>query len=65
MPSRLAALALTVFAIGCFPTHIPPAGHQHMQVRWAASYRAAADEAQRTNKPMLVCLVAGEVDGPC
>jgi len=59
-PAALAALLLT----GCL-SHLPPAGHAHMQIHWASGYQAAARQAQAEHKPMLVCLVAGEIDGLC
>ncbi len=62
MRSSLALVALT--ATACL-SHLPPAGHKHLAVNWQPSYAAAQAEAQRTGKPMLVCLVAGELDGLC
>lgn len=60
---KTAALAALLLS-GCL-THLPPAGHTHMQIHWAAGYEAAAREAAAHQKPLLVCLVAGELDGLC
>ena len=60
---KTAALAVLLLS-GCL-SHLPPAGHTHMQVHWAPGYSAAAHEAQARGKPLLICLVAGELDGLC
>lgn len=57
-------IALIGLASGC-ATHMLPRAHEHMKIRWTANYEAAAAEAQRDHKPILVVLAAGEVDGPC
>ena len=61
------ALSVSLVALlfsGC-ATHMPPRAHEHMKIRWAANYDAALAEAGRDRKPLLVVLVAGEIDGPC
>ncbi len=57
-------LLLAGLSSGC-ATHMLPRAHEHMKIRWAANYVAAQQEAQRDHKPILVVLVAGEIDGPC
>ena len=50
---------------GCL-THLPPrASDAHMQIHWAASYETAQAEAAASHRPLLACLVAGELDGLC
>ena len=58
--ATVAVIALT----GCL-SHLPPAGHKHMEVRWEASFEAASARAAREGKPIVACLIAGEVDGLC
>jgi hypothetical protein len=62
--AALLTSSLGLLASGCL-THLPPAGHGHMAIHWGASYEAACDEAARTHRPLLVLLVAGEIDGLC
>jgi hypothetical protein len=62
---KLAALGLVLLASGCFPTHLPPSSHEHMQIHWTAGWKDAAREAAARDKPILVCLVAGEINGLC
>ena len=61
--SLFATLALFLFA-GCI-THLPPRTTLHRQIRWAANFDAAVAQATREGKPIVACLVAGELDGPC
>jgi hypothetical protein len=59
------ALLVSLFVdAGCL-THLPPSGHLHMAIPWRATYAEARDEAARTQRPLLVLLVAGEIDGLC
>ena len=62
MRSSLVVCAL--FAGGCL-SHLPPARHEHMRIQWQPSFAAAQARAQRENRPILACLVAGELDGWC
>ncbi len=64
MRLRRAWLLLLVLA-GCL-THLPPP-RQHLQmlVDWADDFPSAAKESRATGKPLLLVLVAGELDGPC
>lgn len=58
------ALICCLFVTGCL-SHMPPASLEHMQIHWAADYESAAREAAAHDKPMLVCLIAGQIDGLC
>lgn len=58
------SLAPLLFFAGCL-THLPPRGHDYLRVHWARDYASAAREAAGTGQPMLLCLIAGELDGPC
>jgi hypothetical protein len=59
-----ALLLGSLLAAGCL-THMPPAAHTHMQIHWAADWDSAAAEAARSGRPILACLVAGQIDGAC
>ena len=61
---RALAVVAVMSLTGCL-SHLPPAGHKHMEVRWEANYEAAAARAQREGKPIVACLIAGEIDGLC
>ena len=63
MRAAPAVIACT-FAAGCL-SHMPVNKLTHMQIHWWPSYEAAAAEAQRTQKPILACLVAGQIDSWC
>jgi hypothetical protein len=57
----VAAAALT----GCL-THLPPkASLEHMQIHWASDFASAQVRAEEEGKPVLACLVAGQIDGLC
>ena len=63
---RLAALALLTIATAC--THTPPpdrAQRGYLQIHWMPSWEAARAEAKRSDRPILVVLAAGELDGLC
>jgi hypothetical protein len=47
-------------------THLPP-GHriEYRGVHWAQDFAAAQAHARDAGKPILLVLVAGELDGPC
>lgn len=55
-----AALALS----GC-ATHMPPRALHHLKIHWSADIAAAQRDAAAQQKPLLVVLVAGPIDGPC
>lgn len=58
------ALPLIILAAGCL-SHLPPTGHKHMEIHWAYDYAAAQSEAQRLQRPILVVMAAGQIDGQC
>jgi hypothetical protein len=62
-PNALLAVTSLLLA-GCL-SHLPPTTHAHMRIHWSSDYAAAAREAARTDRPVLACLVAGEIDGLC
>jgi hypothetical protein len=64
MTRALVAVIACTLAAGCL-SHMPLDKRTHLQIRWSANWEAAAAEAQRTHKPILACLVAGEIDGLC
>jgi hypothetical protein len=53
-----------LFVTGCL-SHLPPRSTAHLQIHWAADFEAAQKEAQATGRPILACLVAGEIAGLC
>jgi len=59
------SLILASLLLGGCLSHMPPARHDHMRIHWARDFDAATREARRTNRPILACLVAGEIDGLC
>jgi hypothetical protein len=65
-PMRMAAIAslLSLLVSGCL-THMPPVGDRHMKIHWAPDWEVAARQAAAEGKPVLVCLVAGEITGLC
>lgn len=56
---------VAVFLAGCL-THLPPP-RDHLQtlVDWADGYDAGAAKARAAGKPLLICAVAGEMNGLC
>ena len=65
----LARLALLTFLIGASAcTHTPPPDREqraYLRIGWMPSWEAARAEALRTERPILVVLAAGELDGLC
>lgn len=63
---RLPSLALTgVVLAGCL-THMPVAAERrHLRIHWATSFEDARASAAAQHKPVLLCLVAGKIDGLC
>jgi hypothetical protein len=57
------ALASLLLA-GCI-THLPVRTREHLQIPWAASFDAAQARAAAEHKPLLVLMIAGEIDGLC
>lgn len=37
----------------------------HLRVRWRSGFEAAAREAAELNRPLLVCLVGGDIQDDC
>jgi hypothetical protein len=60
--ARLLALALTLS--GCI-THLAVRTRDHLRIAWARDWDDAAARAQREHKPILMVLVAGEINGLC
>jgi hypothetical protein len=63
-PIRIAAILVSLAASGCL-SHIPPVGDAHMKIHWAPGWEAASREAALRDKPLLACLIAGEITGLC
>ena len=59
---RLALCALLL--AGCI-THLPVRTREHLTIHWAHGFDDAQREARALDRPILMCLVAGEIDGPC
>lgn len=58
---------LPVFALlaaGCI-THMAPINAKHMKIPWQRDFESARTEAERSGRPMLVTLVAGDLQGLC
>ena len=62
-PTAMLSLAALLLS-GCL-SHLPPRSTTHLQIHWARDFSAAAAEAEESHKPILACLVAGQIDGPC
>lgn len=60
----LLTVLVLALASGC-ATHMMPRAHEHMKIGWRATYDEAQAEASRAQKPILVVMAAGDVDGPC
>lgn len=59
--------ATLLFVSGCL-THVPPnalAEKRYLEVAWAPGFDTARERAMADDKPMLVMLVAGQLDGVC
>lgn len=54
----------TLLLAGCI-THLPVRTREHLGIPWARDFADAQQKAQAAGKPILMCLVAGEIDGPC
>ncbi len=61
---RLAAALGLGLAAGCV-THLPPSNIEYLQIHWAPSFEKAQAVARAERKPLLVCLVAGQLAGEC
>ncbi len=60
----LAAAGALLASAGCI-THLPPMTDAPLSIHWAEDFAAAQARAEAERKPILVCLVAGALDGPC
>jgi hypothetical protein len=61
---RIALVTAALTLAGCI-THLPVRTREHLTIRWAHDWDEAQREAQRLDRPILMCLVAGQIDGPC
>ena len=59
-----AAIAITLMTAGCI-THLPVRTTDHLRIAWARDFADASERAQREGKPILMLLVAGQIDGLC
>jgi hypothetical protein len=57
------ALASLLLA-GCI-THLPVRTREHLSIPWARSFDDAARRAADERKPLLVLMIAGQIDGLC
>ncbi|MCA9695741.1 MAG: hypothetical protein R3A51_19660 [Nannocystaceae bacterium] len=63
----LALACLTLSDAGC-ATHVPPnalAEKRYLEIAWQPDFVTARARAAALGKPMMVALVAGELDGLC
>jgi hypothetical protein len=64
-PALLGLLAAATLLGGCL-THMPADPRLlHLGVNWQKDYPSLQAEAARTGKPMMICLIAGKIDGAC
>lgn len=49
-------------AIGTWPV---TDSHHHREISWRFDYEAANREAEASGKPVLLILMAGDIDGEC
>jgi hypothetical protein len=54
----------TMMLAGCI-THLPVRTTDHLRIAWARDFSDASQRAQREGKPILMLLVAGQIDGLC
>jgi hypothetical protein len=57
-------LALLLTLSGCI-THLAVRTREHLRIAWARDWNDAAARAAREQKPILMILVAGQIDGLC
>ena len=62
---RLLALSTILFGVSGCLSHLPVRSTEHLQIHWAANFDAARSEAMARQKPILACLIAGEINGLC
>ena len=63
---RIAAAILPLALAGCHLAHMPAdSDPAHLHVHWRSGYESAAREAAESGRPLLVCLVAGDLLDSC
>lgn len=62
--ARALALTISITLAGCI-THLAVRTRDHLRIAWARDWDDATARAQRENKPILMILVAGQIDGLC
>ena len=62
---KLGLAALPLVLAGCL-AHMP-ADHDpaHLRIRWRSGFEEAARQAAESERPLLVCLVAGNILDSC
>ena len=59
-----ATMTAAMLTAGCI-THLPVRTTDHLRIAWARDFSDATERAQREGKPILMLLVAGQIDGLC
>jgi hypothetical protein len=63
---RLCVPLLAVVVSGCQLAHMPAdSDPAHLQVQWRSDLARALDDAGETARPILLCLVAGDLTESC
>ena len=57
-------LAFAMLLSGCI-THLAVRTREHLRIAWARDWDDAAMRARAQGKPILMVLVAGQIDGLC
>jgi len=57
-------LAVAMLLSGCI-THLAVRTRDHLRIAWARDWDDAAARARLEHKPILMILVAGQIDGLC
>ncbi len=58
------AIALTMI-IGCLSHVAPDSQPDHLQLAWAPDFGAAVKRAADEKRPILLCMIAGDVEKRC
>jgi hypothetical protein len=61
---HLTAILGLGLAAGCV-TNLPPNNIEYLQIHWAPDFEKAQGVALAERKPLLVCLIAGQLAGEC
>lgn len=57
---------LPLLIAGCSLTHMPPDRDPvHTHIRWHNDFEAAESASKESNRPVLVCLIAGDLVERC